>query len=180
MRITSMIDVTALELGQDIAEWQSLNQSAFADDSWDLSGFFTDWFDEQGYFEDSWAEDDTSLWWGEYGSYLDDLGSTWDPEDLDLITDFRAEKLSDFRSDFSVSDHDIGVTGFAQASNIGESSDLGGEANWRGVYEEGISPIEKDFERSRDNLWTQYGQSYLDMIQSLMLSDAWGSDVPGE
>ena len=178
-----MIDVTDLELGQDIAEWQSINQSAFADDSWDLSGFFTDWFDEQGYFEDSWVDNENYTsddWWNFYGGHLDDLGGTWDPEDLDLITDFRAEKLSDFRSDFSVSDHDIGVTGFAQASNIGESSDLGGEANWRGVYEEGISPIEKDFERSRDNLWTQYGQSYLDMIQSLMLSDAWGSDVPGE
>ena len=152
------------EFGQDVYSYQQ--------GGGDLSQFFGDFFIEQSYLnDDSWT-DDIDTWWNEYGSYIENISNTWDQESFNLISDIRDSETEGFRNNFSYSNNDLGSTGFASASNIGVQSDLGGNLSFLDAYESGIDPINKKFNRSTDAAFEDYGQSFFDMMQDLMMTGA--------
>ena len=164
-------DLDPVDLGRDLLAYQSSNE--------DLSGFFLPLFEDLGWFDNSWVQNtDPQAWWDIWGGSFDLIGDTWDPNELNMLSDLRDEEAFGFRSTFQGQEQNLGKTGFASASNIGREGTLGGSENWVADYQKGMAPIEKGFERGREDLWSSYGQSYIDMFDTLMWEDAWGSSEP--
>ena len=165
-------DLDPIDLGQDILTYQQSGE--------DMSGFFLPLFQDLGWFDDSWVTDtgDQTDWWNYWGDNIMNLTGTWDQNELSMLTDLRDEEALGFRSEFSPQNLNLGKTGFASASNIGREGTLGGESNWVSEYQKGMGTIEKNFGIGRDDLWSSYGQSYIDMFDTLMWEDAWGATEP--
>ena len=174
-----MIDLTPLEIGQRMhSSILKSNDETLGDEQAALYLMFN----ELGWFDDSWVDSFMEFqtdWWDYWGEgYLEPVIGTWDESNLKDISDLRMLELEDYRGSFNTREQDLGKSGFAQASNIGIAGDLGGEANWRDSFQEGVDTIETDFTRGREDLWSKYGSSFLDMFQALTLEDAFGPEMP--
>ena len=163
-------DYDAATLGEELYAWQQ--------GGGDIEGYFTNFLTEQGWLEDSWAEN-VGQWWSEYGSFLDNLTSTWDQESFDLIGDLRDLETEEYQLSFIPTEEKMGATGFAQAANIGTTSSMGGIGDFVEDYNTGYAPINTKFQRSQESTWSAYGQNYLDMFSNLMSMGAFDEIQPG-
>ena len=134
------------------------------------------WTDEIGNFMSGYLEDYASgmaegqIWW----DWKDDYGKYFQPYNTrkeNILQEITDEKITGLTDEF-------GEVNKAIASNIGREGTLGGESNWVSEYQKGMGTIEKGFERGREDLWSSYGQSYIDMFDTLMWEDAWGAYEP--
>tara|TARA_R100001594_G_scaffold150473_1_gene211821 strand:- start:622 stop:1143 length:522 start_codon:yes stop_codon:yes gene_type:complete len=171
-----MNDLDPLQLGKDI---HTLQQNPNYEEA-DLQEYLMSAMDEMGWFDDTWvdSEDKWGQWWAHYGDNLTNLSGTWDQDLFDMNKELRDIEIEEFQTGFMPSEYDLGATGFAQASNIGTAGNLGGGASWVEEYQSGMMPIETKFTRGQETAWDMYGQSYLDMITTLMQWGAFSEDAP--
>ncbi|QDP50628.1 MAG: hypothetical protein Unbinned1966contig1000_3 [Prokaryotic dsDNA virus sp.] len=157
----------AATIGEELYSWERSGGS--------IQDYFTNFLTEQGWLEDSWT-DDPDVWWMEYGSFVENIGSTWDQESFDFIEQLRDLETEEFQLGFMPPEEKMGATGFAEAANIGTTSSMGGDSNFVEDYNAGYQPINTKFQRSQESAWANYGQSYLDMFTNLMSMGAFSED----